>query len=275
MTTAPRAAERRITAYIDNDESRNIIHSAAAAERYGYEGALVTGVVTYGWAVPAIIESLGESWLHDGWTDMRFRRAVYDGDEVLARVSEVGDGDDGAFSLEVFKQDDELCVVGAVGPGKAEWFDELPAAPRRDPVPPLEQRPPLTLADAPIGQELRPMAVTVTREEAAAIAGRVRDTDARWSGERALIHPQWLASQMYQLLLHSYEFYPSMHVRSQLQHLAPARAGQTLTLAARFVEAYERKVHHYATLEGSIFAEDGQELVRVRYSTVFHIAERT
>ena len=110
--------------------------------------------------------------------------------------------------------------------------------------------------------------------------GAVRDLDGIDGsevvvrGEGALIHPHWLAGQMYRLLLHSYEFYPSMHVRSQLQHLASARAGQTLTLAARFLEAYERKDHHYAVLGGSIFAEDGRELMRVRYTTVFHIAER-
>jgi acyl dehydratase len=65
-----------------------------------------------------------------------------------------------------------------------------------------------------------------------------------------------------------------MHVRSQIQHLAPVEAGQTIVAAARFDDAYERKGHHYATLRGALFAEDGRELARIRYSTVFHIEER-
>ena len=43
------------TAYLDNDTSRNVIHSPEEAKRLGYEGGLVTGVVVFGWAVPAVI----------------------------------------------------------------------------------------------------------------------------------------------------------------------------------------------------------------------------
>ena len=61
--TSGRTAERRVTAYLDNEASRNVIHSPDEAARYGYEGALITGVVVFGWAVPAILEVLGDDWL--------------------------------------------------------------------------------------------------------------------------------------------------------------------------------------------------------------------
>ena len=271
MTTIPRTAERRITAYVDNLESRNVIHTSEAASQYGFRGALVTGVVVYGWGVPAIIELLGERWLDDGWVEMRFRRPTYAGDTMTALATERGDG---SMELAISNQDGEVCVVGSAGLGRAEWFADLPPALFRAGEPPSQHREALTLADAPIGQDLRPMAIAVTEDDAATFAERVRDDDPRWSGDGALIHPQWLASQMYQLLLHSYECYPSMHVRSQIQHLAPLRAAQTLTLAARFVEAYECRDNHYATLEGGIFDAAGSELMRVRYNTVFHVAKR-
>jgi len=40
-----------------------------------------------------------------------------------------------------------------------------------------------------------------------------------------------------------------MHTRSRVQHLAPAMAGQTLTVGATFIEAYERKGHHFGVLD--------------------------
>ncbi|HJM89846.1 MAG TPA: hypothetical protein QF624_09515 [Dehalococcoidia bacterium] len=274
MTATPQAIERQITAYIDNEESLNVIHDPKKASEYGYQAALVTGVVTYGWAVPAIIEAVGESWPESGWVEMAFRRPVYDGDEITLRVTpQPGDGD--AFDWLALNADEDRCVIGSAGAGRAPWFDELTEPPaRRTAEPAADPKVELTLANAPLGEELRPMGVAVSLEEAAELASRVRDDDPRWSGDGALVHPNWLASQMYRLLLHSYDFYPSMHVRSQIQQLALARAGQTLTMAATFLEAYERKVHHYATLGGSIFAEDGTEVFRVRYSTVFHIAKR-
>jgi acyl dehydratase len=271
VTTVPRSAERRIVAYLDQESSANPIHSGEAATSYGYRGALVAGVVVYGWAVPSIIDVLGERWLADGWVEMAFRRPTYAGDEVAVRVTE---GAGGAFDLAVTNPNGDRCVAGTVGTGRAPWYDELHLPQRRAPEPSPEPRPQLTLADAPLGEELRPMAIAVTVEEAAEQAESVRDAGQRWSGDGALMHPAWVAGRMYRLLQHSYEFSPSMHVRSQIQHVAPVEAGQTIVAAARFDDAYERKGHHYATLRGALFAEDGRELARMRYSTVFHIEER-
>ena len=272
MATELDSATRRVTAYVDNLDSRNTIHSPEAAARFGYRDALVTGVVAYGWAVPAVIDVLGERWLSDGWTEFRFRRPIHEADEVAATVSR---RDDGACDLTVTNQQGERCVVASVGLGTAPWFEDVEEPPeRRRPEPAPDPLLPLTLADFPLGQDLAPRGVTVTAENAAEIAGRVRDDDPRWRGASPLIHPHWIGSQMYQLLLHSYDVYPSMHVHSRLQHLAPARAGQTLALAGRFVESYERNGNHYAVIAGGIFADDGTELVRVRYSTVFKLAER-
>ena len=109
------------------------------------------------------------------------------------------------------------------------------------------------------------MAVHVPAEEASTIGARVRDEDARWSGSDALVHPHFIGSQMYQLLLHSHDQYPSMQYHSRIQQLASVRAGQTLSLIGRFVDASERNAGRFLTIAGAILGEDGRELVRVRY----------
>ena len=58
------AVERSIDAFLSNDDSPDIgnpIHSTEIAKKYGFKGALVGGVTVYGWAVPAILEALGDS----------------------------------------------------------------------------------------------------------------------------------------------------------------------------------------------------------------------
>ncbi len=45
--------------------------------------------------------------------------------------------------------------------------------------------------------------------------------------------------------------------------------GQTVTVAGRFITAYQRKGHHVAELDGILLAERGAELARLRHTTIF------
>jgi len=272
MTTG-QTAERRLTAYLDNEASRNVIHSPEEAKRLGYEGGLVTGVVVFGWAVPAVLEVLGDGWLSHGWTDYRFRRPVYEGDEVHAQIHEL---EPGMADVEIMRQGEERCVVGGVGLGTASWFEEIEDTGGLRPAEDAPESKPrlVEVADVPVGELIRPRAVPVSLEEAGTLADRVRDQDPRWRGTGALVHPHFVGSQMYQLLLHSYDQYPSMHYHSRIQQLAPITAGQTLTVTGRFVDATERNANRFLTIAGAIFGEDGAELFRIRYQTVFHITGR-
>jgi hypothetical protein len=42
-------------------------------------------------------------------------------------------------------------------------------------------------------------------------------------------------------------------------------------MVGRFLQAYEQKGHHVAELDGSLLAEDGEELARLRHTTIFRI----
>ncbi len=73
------------------------------------------------------------------------------------------------------------------------------------------------------------------------------------------------------LLKHSFNYGPSIHVRTQVQHLAAARAGQTFTVEGKFLGAYEQNGHHVAELDGSLISETGEEVARLRHTTIFRI----
>jgi hypothetical protein len=119
------------------------------------------------------------------------------------------------------------------------------------------------------------MAVDLPTEAAVEYArDKQRDERPPWVGPDARIHPGWLAARMTPLIHHSYDYGPSIHTRTQAQHLAPAMAGQSVTVAGRFAEAYERKGHHYAVVDGLILSERGEPLARIRHTTIFRVAQR-
>ena len=266
------AGERRITAFLDGEDSPTIsnpIHSTEVAAKYGFRGALVGGVTVYGWFTPAILEVLGERWLSDGWADVRFRRPVFPGDELTARAEAQPDG---TATLSTLLPDGDTAIAGTAGLGRGPWFVELTAPNVRPAEPKPERVPLLTLESAPSRAELRPMPVPFSVEDASLYATNLqKDGSGRFTGEGAFVHPGWIAARMTPLLKHSFDYGPSIHIRTQVQHLASARAGQDFTMVGRFLQAYEQKGHHVAELDGSLLAEDGEELARLRHTTIFRI----
>jgi len=275
MTTTRGYGERRITAFMedpDNMDISNVIHANQGAREYGYRAALVGGVIVYGWTVPAILQAVGHEWLGNGWVDVSFRRPTYPGDEMIARVSEAGNG---KFELAMTNQDGEVCLSGELGLGRAPWLDDLKLPSRRTAEPRPDSIPQLTLDVAPVAQDLRPMAVSISKEDARAFAiEREREEDPVFTAESPLIHPGWIVGRMTPLIHHSYTYGPAIHARSHIQNLARAEAEQTVTVAGHFREAFERKGHHYGVIDGLILAEDGRELARLRHTTIFQVARR-
>lgn len=289
MTSRPRASrtaasplsvaasgvvEQRLVAVMDDPDNAdipNIIHSTSGALAYGYDAALVGGVTAYGWTVPAIRRAVGDRWLDDGWIDIAFRRPIYPGDALTIRLQPQGD----AFSLTVDKEPGGRAILATLGLGQAPWAGQLALPTRRRAAPARASLPRLTPAIAPLGQDLAPMAVDLSAEQATAFAlTEEGDGDPLWAGARPRIHPAWLAGRATPLLHHSYDYGPSIHTRSQIQHLAPGFAGETVTVAGRFVDAYERKGRAYAVLDCLLLGAQGQSLAALRHTTIYQLPTR-
>ncbi len=264
--------ERTITAFLDGEDSPTIsnpIHSTEVASQYGFRGALVGGVTVYGWFTPALLEVLGDRWLRDGWADVRFRRPTFPGDVMTARAELSAEG---TATLAMLNPEGVATIEGTAGTGKAPWFEELAAPTGRPAEPKPAAVPQLTLESAPEGQLLRPMLVPWMEADATVYAEKLqKDESGRFTGAGGLIHPGWIAARMTPLLKHSYDYGPSIHIRTQVQHLAAAPSGQAFTVEGKFLRAYEQNGHHVAELDGSLMAEDGAEVARLRHTTIFRI----
>ncbi|MYE05984.1 MAG: hypothetical protein F4Y04_01980 [Chloroflexi bacterium] len=271
MTTA--IVERTITAFLDGEDSleiNNIIHSTAGAARYGYSGPLVGGTTVYSWSVGALVEALGDAWLDEGWVEFQLRKPVYPEEVITTRVTPHG----GDVEFTMTKHNGDVAVRGTAGLGIADFCTEITTASDRTPQPEPVERPFITRAVAPLGEDLPAMAIDLTAAEAERYADqKARDPDPRWRGAGARVHPAWIAQRANALLAHSWR-YTSIHASSQIQHLAPVHPDQRLLVSGRLASGYERKGHEYAEIDLSVSSDDGRDLVRMRQPTIYQVGAR-
>lgn len=260
----------QFTAFLNDPDAprpENPIHSTQSAREHGFRGALVGGIHVYGWTTGAFLETLGHSWLNDGWVEVSFKKPTYDGDVMTVGM------DRGAFM--VTNEDADVCLEGKVGPGRAPWFDDITATRWRPGKPPVESPPKLTLASAPVGRALPPMTVPLTAQEHDTfVETTLADDSPLYRGGEAHCHPAWLAGRLIYLLHHSFEYGPAVHTASHIQHLAPAFVGQTFTITGHCRDAFEKRGHHFIINDGSVWAEDRTELVRLRHTAIFRLRAR-
>jgi hypothetical protein len=250
---------------------RNRIHTTAGAQEYGFKGAFVGGVTLYAWCVPTIVEALGDSWLDEGWVNLRFRRPVYPGAQIQVQVT-AQDGSSGR--LFEAADDGEKAIVGEVGLGQAPWLGELRETPFSPPVARAEgsERPLLTLRDAPVGQPLRSYRYGRHTPPPPGATGPMAEITALDTPSGPVVHPAVLARQMISFLAWSYEYgHPSIHVTSHIQHFARIPADRDVVLCGTFVDAFERNGHHQAVFDADLYSLDGQRLARQRHVNIFKV----
>ena len=172
------------------------------------------------------------------------------------------------------KHTGDIAVRGTAGLGVADFNSEISTATDRAPQPEPADRPFITRAVAPLGEDLPAMAIDLSAADAAWYAEqKARDAHPLWHGANARVHPGWIAQRANALLAHTWR-YTAIHASSQIQHLAPVHPDQTLLVSGRLDSGYERKGHEYAIIDLTVTAEDGQDLVRMRQPTIYQVGER-
>jgi hypothetical protein len=249
----------------------NPIHDAAGADAAGYSGALVAGVRTYGWAAATITRGLGESWLEKGWVDFSLRRPLFVGESLAIIVEQ---------SAESWKvtctagtgSDQRIVLDGTAGLGKAPWFGDLTPPTATAGLDALESLPGYDLEHVPLREPLRPLSVFVSAEAAENMVFQdlgLESTRYLYSETGAgFVHPYFLAGRIAPLTRHNFTYGPTIHVRSQIQHLREARADCEITVGAQIIDAYDRNEHWYQVLD-SIVTDHLGDLAVIRHHTIF------
>ncbi len=247
----------------------NPIHDAEGADAAGYAGALVAGVRTYGWAAATIAKCLGDEWFDSGWVDFSLKRPLYAGEVLTTTVEKEGE----TCTVRCTTGDDDRIVLeGVAGLHGAPCFDDIEPPGISKGMQAQESLPGYDLDHVPLRIPLRPLCVFVSNETAQSMVledlGQQIDRYLTTGKDPCFVHPYFLAGRMAPLTRHNFTYGPTIHVRSQIQHIREATAECEITVGAQIVDAYDRKGHWYQVLDGIVTDEVGKIAI-IRHHTIF------
>lgn len=269
-----------VTAHNASLHSDNRIHDDEVAKKYGFAGGLVPGVTVYAYMAGPLAARLGERWLTGGSATVSLVQPLYDRGRATSRATVTeATAESITFDIRTENEQGERCGTGTASVFSGETARvEQPDFVRATLMPAPDPRPELLLETAPVGQILSPLVTVTTVESARAYALSVFDQNPLFSEGSSwgppLIHPGSLLSDCNSIFVRNFIFGPWIHTRSDIQYLGPALAGRTLVLHGRLVEAYERRMHHYAVLDLFCIDDTGQPIARVRHTAIFKVHPR-
>lgn len=284
MQPGDRLPPAHLRAHNASLQSDNKIHDDEVARRYGFAGGLVPGVTVYAYMAQPLAAVAGAEWLSHGGATVAFIHPLYEGDETTANaeVSPADARQPGRITLDLWAENGarQRCGTGTawVGTDRRTAPPQVPDYVAVDPGPAPDPRPALELERAPLGQVLARLVLPTSPAAARDYADAVFDANplfreaSPWGPP--LMHPGWLLSNCNAIFSKSFAFGPWIHTRSEIEYLAPALAGRTLTLHGRLAEAYERRQHHYAVLDLFCQDETGAGIMRVRHTAIFKVHPR-
>jgi hypothetical protein len=269
MLSAAQPTELAMTAgFRFRPQHAGSIHDDSSARVYGYRGALVPGLMLYGYMANLVAESWGLDWVERGIMHSRSRRPVYEGDPIVIVAAPVQQNGAGrSVEMEVRDPAGNIIATGSAS---------LPNV--KPPLPDLADFPVL-----PIEKPLRPIAAGefragdrfgCEREEISPDLHRESLSDFRqtWPvyAERGIVHPSKFAQVATHNALASYKLAtPSIYVAATTQHLNLARVGDRLTSSGFITGVYERKGNHYAEQQHLIIANDTTPVAMVQRISIY------
>jgi len=265
VTAARALPPHHVRAHNAATASENKIHDDAVARQHGFTGGLVPGITVFGYLSAPIVKAWGQPWLERGWMSGRFRRPIYDGDDVTA-VGIVGE--DGEVQLEARTAAAEVCAVGHARLGAAApeppSMADYPEAPlpstRLDPTP-----------EALAGVDV------LGSVEAGFHADRIDDTvalvgdDLPIYRELGVAHPVWLLYFANTILASNVALGPWIHTGSAVQNLGLLHDGERLSVRGRVASLSERRGHQVVDLDLLMVADGERPVMHVAHSAIYRL----
>jgi hypothetical protein len=257
-------ATYRVRARNIDPAAENKIHDDEVARRFGFAGALVPGVELFAYLTHPLVAAWGPEWLTGGCLDVRFRRPVYDGEQVLVEAEPAGDGSYG------------LTLSGVDGTTRATAQARAPVAQtaadtRRYVVVPLPVDPPPagpdTLRPGPLGTVEEVVDLETNARYLAAVAESLdlyRD--------EGVVHPGLLLRLVNALLFRNVVLGPWVHSASRCRLLAAARVPASLSARGVVTDRYERNGHAWVRYDALVLSGD-TPVLEVDHTAIYALAE--
>lgn len=263
---------QQILALNDAEDSENKIHSDEIAARFGFKGALVSGVNLFGYLTQSLVRSYGASWLESGMLDVIFLKPAYQ-DELLNIRTESLSSETGHRNhvTSLYNEEDRLLA-------KLESW--LP-----NELPPLQQY--LESSASPLGEpEFRPEISWESIEldtpapsfiwqpgieDNAAHVAIQRDQSKLYQGADAYLHPYFILQMCNKALMRMYIMPAWIHTGSKLTVRRGLRVGEAIEIRCLPIEKWEQRGHQFIKLYVAMLV-NSEVAVEIEHSAIFRIA---
>lgn len=259
-----------IRALNDAETSENRIHSDEIAARYGFSGALVSGVNVFGYLTQALARHVGGDLLERTTFDVKFLKPAYHDEQLRISTEELATDSRGTyfFSCALNAQGSLLAVLET-----ALWN----SAPEVEyPYPPASggtksKRSEIHWARIHLLEPAADFLWTPLEQDNLQRVNAQRDTATLYRGSAAYIHPYYLLDACNKALMRMFILPAWIHTGSQLTIRRPIRIGQQITVRSVPTEKWERKGHQFIRLAIAMIVE-GEPAATISHTAIFRIA---
>ena len=261
---------QQILALNDAESSENRIHSDDVAQRYGFSGALVSGVNVFGYLTQPLVRHYGAAFLEPGMMDVLFLKPAYQDNLLSIRTENLSQESTlRSHVTSAYNEDGTLLA-------KLEsWLPfELPEISPRAAMTPgaeISSRPEVSWDAIQIEQPAPALLWQPTAAENKTHVEVQRDRSPLYQGSEALIHPYYLLEMCNQVLKNLYVMPAWVHTGSKMVIRQGLRIEQNIVIKAVPIKKWERKGHEFIRLYVVFLAAD-EVALEVEHTAIYKLA---
>lgn len=263
-------SNQQILAMNDAQESENRIHSDEIAEKYGFTGALVSGVNVFGYLTQPLVKAFGPAFLAQGMMDVIFLKPAYQDDLLTITTEET--------RSETSQRNCVTSLSNENGRLLAKLESWLPIE-----LPPINALADMICENKSITRPEIDWDLIILQKPAPAFTWQPsyeenqehiaaqRDMAACYAGPEGHIHPYFLLDACNQALMRLFILPAWIHTGSKITVRAPLLIGQSIEMKTMPTDKWERKGHQFIKLYIAMLVE-GEVVAEIEHTAIFRIA---
>ena len=261
----------QIRAVNDAATSENKIHSDEIARKFGFTGALVSGVSVFGYLTHPLVKAFGEDWLSRGIADVKFIKPAYVDDLLTIKTDTVAES-----------AHHRHCVITALNEtgellARLESWRPQSVPSNRSTFEPITNtsesiREEISFERINLNQPAADYTFTVDHALHQGCLEIMRDGLAVYNQANSmLVHPYYLLKECNQALMRMFVLPAWIHVGSKLIFHRSVKVGQIVTVKTTPIEKWESKGHQFIRLNIAMTVDE-IHVLEVEHTAIFRIS---
>jgi len=259
-----------VRALNDAETSENRIHSDEIALKYGFTGALVSGVNVFCYLSQPLSQHLGETFLDRAALSVKFFKPAYHDELLRIKTEKLQSAEDSSlFTSSAYNQRGVLLAQLETVLGNNISDIREPQTISQDKQP--TARPVISWEGIHLDRAAEDFLWTPQNEDNRQRVDAQRDNNAMYRGPAAYIHPYYLLDACNKALMRMFILPAWIHTGSDVIIRRPIRVGQEILIRTVPTKKWERKGHQFIRLSITMSIDD-KPAIQVQHTAIFRIA---